>query len=102
MSAKTRIRRTPEQMIADLEAKIAAVKDRAARREAKATPEGTALIAAVRAIDKATRVAGEAGNRDIVSALESARAALAPGIVGMGLRIPEAKKRGRRRKGEAA
>ena len=36
---KTYTRRTPEQMIADLEAKIEAVKARATAREAKAAPD---------------------------------------------------------------
>lgn len=44
----------------------------------------------------------EAGNRDLVHALEAARAALAPAIVSLGLRIPEKAGRGSRRKGEAA
>lgn len=99
---KTYTRRTPEQIVADLEAKIEAVKARAAAKEAKGTPEGQALIAAVRAIDKAAAVAGEAQNQELGAALESARAALAPAIVGMGLRMPEAKRRARKRRKRAA
>ena len=57
---------------------------------------------AVRAIEKAGRVAQDAGNADLVKALEAARAALAPAIVGLGIRIPEKAKRGRRKKSEAA
>ena len=53
------------------------------------TPEGQALILAVRALDKAGRVAIEAGNQEVASALEAARAALAPMIVSLGIRIPE-------------
>lgn len=56
----------------------------------------------MRAIDKAGRVAAEAGNGELVKALDAARAALAPAIVGLGLRLPEKTQRGRRRKGEAA
>lgn len=55
------------------------------------------------ALDKAGgRVANEAGNGDLVKALEAARAALAPAIVSLGLRIPQKAKRGRKRKGEGA
>ena len=103
---KTYARRSPEQQIADLEAEIAAVKARAAAKaaaqEAKSTPDGVAFLAAVKAVDKATRVATEAGNHELVQVLESARAALAPAIVGMGLRLPAKASRGRKRKGEAA
>ena len=98
----TKHRRSSDEMVADLEAEIARVKERAAAKEAKGTPEGQALIVAVRAIDKAGRVATEAGNQGVASALEAARAALAPAIVGLGLRIPEKAKRGRRKKTEAA
>jgi len=99
---KTRNRRSPDQMVADLEQEIARVKARAAAKEAKATPEGQALILAVRAIEKAGRVANEAGNGELAQALEAARAALAPVIVGLGLRLPEKARRGRRKKTEAA
>lgn len=46
MSPKTETRknRTPEQVVLDLEAKIAAVKARAASRQTKANPVGKALL----------------------------------------------------------
>ena len=56
----------------------------------------------MRAIEKVARVAAEAGNKEVGAALEAAHAALAPAIVGLGLRIPEKAQRGRRKKGEAA
>jgi len=100
----TKTRRTPDQIVADLEAKIASVKARAATKEAKAKPEGQALIAAIRALDKATRVATEVGNEEIVTALDSARAPLAPALIGLGLRMPEprAAKKRRGKAGQAA
>jgi hypothetical protein len=85
-----------------LEQKIAAIKARDASKQAKAKPEAQPLILAVRALDKAHRVAGEAGNKEIAAAVDSARAALAPAIVGLGLRLPEKVRKGRKRKGEAA
>jgi len=101
-TTKTYNRRTPDEIVAALQAEIARVQARAAAKEAKARPEAQPLILAVRALDKAARVASEAGNGDLAKAVDAARAALAPGIVGLGLRIPEKAKRGRKRKGEAA
>jgi len=100
---RTRNRRTPEQIVADLEAKIAAVKDRAAAKEAaaevKGSPDGTAFLAAVRAVDRAMRVAGEQENDEMARALEAARASLAAHLVAMGVRVPVARgRRGRKRK----
>ena len=54
-------------------------------------------------LDKATRVATEAGNDAVASALDAARATHAPALTELGLRMPEpraAKKR--RAKGQAA
>jgi len=100
----TKTRRTPEQIVADLEAKIADVQARAMAKQAKQKPEGQALITAIRALDKATRVATEAGNDEVVSALDQARATLAPVLVGLGLRMPEprAPKKRRGKAGQAA
>jgi len=97
-----RTHRPVEARVAELEAKIAAIKEREARKEAKARPEAQPLILAVRALDKAARAAVEAGNKDVTTAIDAARAALAPGIVSLGLRVPEKARRGRKRKGEAA
>ena len=94
---KTYVRRTPEQQIQDLEAEIAAVKARAAAREAaaevKGSADGVAFLAAVKAADRAIRVAGEHKNDAMVRALEAARAPLAEHLVGMGLRLPDRKAR---------
>jgi len=100
----TKTRRTPDQIVADLEAKIASVKARAIAKEAKAKPEGQALITAIRALDKATRVATEASNEEVATALDAARATLAPALIELGLRLPEprAPKRRRAKAGQAA
>ena len=100
---KKKTRRTPEQIVADLEAKIEAVKARAANREAKAAPEGKALIAALRALDKATEEARAVGDEEMVAALEAAHAPLGELMVGRGIRLPVRRKRGGgRRKRTAA
>ena len=95
--AKTYVRRTPEQVVADLEAEIAAVKQRAAAKEAaaevKGSPDGIVFLASVKAVDKAIRVAGEHKNEALVRVLEAARAPMAEHLVGMGLRLPDRKAR---------
>ena len=104
---KTYVKRTPEQMIADLEAKIASVKQRAATKEAaaevKGSPDGLSFLAAVKAVDRAIRVAGEQRNEAMARVLEAARAPLAEHLVEMGIRLPDQKaRRARRKKGAAA
>ena len=92
---KAYTRRTPEQVVADLEAKIAAVKARAAAKKAaaevKGNPDGVALLATVKAADRAIRVARKHKNHAMVRALEAARALLTEHLVGMGLRLPDRK-----------
>ena len=85
---KTRKIRTPEQIVADLEAKIADVKKRAATKQAKQTDEGKALFAAAKALDKAITAASGAGNDAMRQAAEAARAILAEAMIEMGVRVP--------------
>jgi hypothetical protein len=102
---KTYARRTPEQVVADLEAQIAAVKQRAEAKqvaaEVKGSPDGVAFLAAVKAADKAIRVAGEHKNEPMVRVLEAARAPLAEHLVSMGLRLPD-RRAGKKRKARVA
>src|SRR5262245_20299869 len=95
-------RRTTDELIADLEAQIAQVKQRAAAKEATAevqgSPDGVAFLAAVKAADRAIRVAGEQKNEPMLRVLEAARAPLAEHLVAIGVRLPDRKTaRGRRR-----
>ena len=100
---KTRNRRSPDQIVADLQDEIARVKARAAAKQAKATDEGKALLLAVKFVDKALAVAADARNDGLVRALEASRAPLSEQLVAMGIRLPDAKaRRGRRKKVEAA
>ena len=96
-TTKKRNRRTPEQMIADLEAKIAGIKRQAAARKARATDGGKAFLAAVKAVDQAIKAAASAGNQEMQHALETARAALSEHLVRMGVRVPAARRGQRRR-----
>ncbi len=73
MTTKKRTRRTPDQMIADLQAEIERVKARAAQAKVKKDPALRHLSAAVRAIDKAAAETTDAATR---TALMEARATL--------------------------
>ncbi len=85
---KTHTRRTPEQIVADLEQKIADVKARAIAKEAKQNPEAKPFIAALKAIDKAMEAAT---NEETTRALEAARVPLSTRLIEMGLRLPNRK-----------
>ena len=74
---KKRNRRTPDQIVADLEAKIEDVRTRAACRAAKQSPEGKAFLAASRAVSKALEAAHEAKDHAMAEALQSALGSLA-------------------------
>ena len=79
---KKRVRRDAEQLVADLEAKIEAIKARAARRRAKSNPAVRHTVAAVRNIDKALGAATDAVLR---KALEDARGELSAYLVLQGI-----------------
>ena len=68
-----RQRRTLDQRIAELEAKVAAIKEREARKLAKADPALRHVSAALKSIDKAL---AEADGSDLKKALGDARDAL--------------------------
>lgn len=72
--------RTPEEMIADLEAKIASVKRRAERQKVKKDPSLRHINAAVKSIDKALAASADSATR---TALDEARATLAA-VLAMG------------------
>jgi hypothetical protein len=102
---KTITRRSPEQIVADYEAKIAAVKARAEAKQVRQSPEGAAFLLAARALQKAVVAAKEAKDEPKERALESALATLSAHAVEAGLRMPvprEPKQGGRRKKTAAA
>lgn len=70
-------RRTPEQLIRDLETRIAGIRARAERKEAKQNPAIRNALLAVKAIDKALTSDPDAG---LKLALQEARTAIAEGI----------------------
>ena len=98
---KKHARRTPDQIIADLEAEIARVKARAAAKQAKRAPGGKAFMVAVKSVDKAIEAATQSKNDGMKHALETARAALGEHMVEMGIRVPQKRRRGPRKLGAA-
>ena len=72
-TATKRVRRNEEQLIADLEAKIAHLQHRAAQRKVKRDPALKHINAAVTSIDKAMAETGDAATR---TALDEARGTL--------------------------
>ena len=65
MKTKKRTRRTPEQKIADLKAKIERIKARAAQAKVKKDPTLRHISGAVRAIDKAAAATKDAVTRHL-------------------------------------
>jgi hypothetical protein len=94
-----RQRRSPEQMIADLQAKIAEIEQRAAAKQVKKSPAAKASLQAVRLLDKAMDLAAGEGETPLRHALNDARKPLAAFLESQGLRLPKARTpRGRRPK----
>jgi hypothetical protein len=94
-----RTRRTPEQRIADLQAKIQAIKQRAERAKVKRSPALRHMNAALKSIEKAMAETEDAATR---RALEEARATLSATLAlnGVVARQASAAPRGRRSSGE--
>ena len=86
-------RRTAAQRIADLHAEIERVREREAAKSLRADPGVKLTAQAVRALNLAL---AEAGEPDLVQALEAAKGALAEYLKAKGLRVPKpGKKRAR-------
>ena len=90
---KTITRRTPEQIVADLQAKIAAVEARAAAKEARSKPESAAFIAAARTLQKALAAARAEKNAPMEGAVEAALATMSVHAVEAGFRMPQPRER---------
>jgi hypothetical protein len=84
-----RQRRSPAQIVADLQSEIERVKQRAAVQEARANPDARALVAAARFLDRT----GDGCSGDAKRALDAARALLGQQLEAMGLRLPQRRPR---------
>ncbi len=98
--ATRRRRRSPEEIIQDLQRQISEVKARSAARELKKSPAFSAAITAVKALDKALDLAAEEENGPLRHALADARKPLGNHLVELGVKLPKARlPKGRRPKG---
>ena len=83
---KERTRRTPEQMIADLEKQIREVKRKAQQRDARKNPTIRHVAAAVRSIDKALAATQDTATKKALSEVRATLAACQ--ALGRGTLIP--------------
>jgi len=100
---KKRVRRTEADLIEALQAKIQALKQRAAARQVKQSPSLKATRVAISAIDKAAAAAEAQGESALRHALADARQPLVEYLAGEGIDVsPTRRPRGRRPKGAGA
>jgi hypothetical protein len=103
LEPKKRLRRSPEQLIADLEAKIADLRTRAQIKSLKDSPAAKAAIAALRAIDKGLDLAaGDSEMSKLRFALADARKPLAAYLEEQGVKLHKPRMPRGRRPGAAA
>jgi len=94
-----RIRRSPEQIIADLEQQIEDLRAREKAKEMKNDPAMKAGLAIVRQLDKAIEEAKEGGHNALAHALADGREPIASFFDEAGVPLPKARRpRGRRAK----
>ncbi|HPF15304.1 MAG: hypothetical protein H6830_07775 [Planctomycetes bacterium] len=94
-----RIRRSPEELIADLKKKIEEVEQRAAAKELKQSGSIKRTLGIVRNIDKALEEAQEEGLTKLRHALAEARGPIEGFLSERGVKLPKARvPRGRKPK----
>jgi len=81
-------RRSSEQMIADLQARIQVIKSRASASELKKSPSVRATLTIVRQLDKTLDMANDEGNQ-VRHALAQARKPIADYLYAQGVRLPK-------------
>lgn len=89
-SRARRQRRSPDQIIADLQEEIRRVRARQKARELKQSPAHKAAMTAINAIDKALDVAAEHGETALRHALADGRKALGAYLEKQGLQLSKA------------
>jgi len=83
-------RRSAEQIIADLQEEIRRVRQRQRARELKGSPSHKAAMLALKAIDKALKVAAEHEETSLRHCLADSRKSLAAYLEKQGLNLPKA------------
>ena len=87
---KRRKRRSPDEIIADLQDEIRRVRARQKARELKESPAHKAALAALKAIDKALDAAAEESETALRHALADGRKSLGEYLEKQGVRLPKA------------
>ena len=87
---KRRKRRSPDEIIADLQEEIRRVRARQKARELKESPAHNAALSAIRALDKALDAAAAEGETALRHALADGRKALGGYLEAQGVRLPKA------------
>jgi hypothetical protein len=90
-ATRRRKRRSPEEIIADLQAEIRRVKERAEARVLKESPSVRHAVAAIKAMDRGLdAAAAEEGQSHLRHALAEARKGLGAQLERMGMKLPKA------------
>jgi hypothetical protein len=87
---KKRIRRSPDQIIADLQSEITRLREKQKAKELKNSPSLRSSLAALKAIDKALDVAAEEGDSTMRHTLADCRRILAAQLEKAGFTLPKA------------
>lgn len=95
---KSRYRRSPEEMIADLKKQITDLEKRKAEKAIKEDPASREASAAFRALTKAVEKAKDSNNPELKRALSESQRVLADYFESQGLRVPKARKPRARKK----
>lgn len=91
MTPEKRHRRTPEEIVAELQQRIAKVQARAAAKALRASPTAAATLTALKSIDKALGVAAQANASELRRVLAEVRKPIAEFLDAEGLRLPKAR-----------
>ncbi|HKX45962.1 MAG TPA: hypothetical protein VJP77_04620 [Planctomycetota bacterium] len=92
MTPKKRTRRSPEQMIQDLQSEIERLKQRQVARELKQSAAHKLALAVVKAIDKALAVAREEGESGLQHVLVDIREPLGNFLAERGIDLPRVRR----------
>ena len=87
---KRRKRRSPDEIISDLQEEIRRVRARQKAKELKESPAHKAALAAIKALDKALEAAAEQGETGLRHALADGRKALGTYMEKLGVPLPKA------------
>ncbi|MEO1698736.1 MAG: hypothetical protein AAFU73_15680 [Planctomycetota bacterium] len=95
---KQRYRRSDDEMISDLKARIKELEERKATKKVKASPASRQAGSAYRALTKGIDLCDGAGDAELKRTLSEAQRLLAEHFEGQGVKLPKARKPRARKK----